>query len=71
MLLWVLSGLAGGFFYSLGPSYIYEIVPDDVKSTAQTVNAMDLTLVSIVGSAVGGYVIEHWGVNVLTAGAEC
>lgn len=62
----VLSGLAGGFFYSLGPSYIFEIVPAEVVNTAQTLNAMDLTLVSIIGSAVGGVVIEHWGVHAMT-----
>lgn len=62
----ILSGLAGGFFYSLGPLYIYEIVPSNVKSTAQTINAMGLTLVGIVGSAIGGFVIDVWGINVMT-----
>lgn len=62
----VLSGLAGGFFYSLGPSYIFEIVPAGVVNTAQTLNAMDLTFVSIVGSAVGGVVIKNWGVHTMT-----
>lgn len=62
-----LSGLAGGFFYSLGPSYIFEIVPGRVVHMAQTLNAMDLTLMSIVGSAVGGVVIKNWGVRTLTA----
>lgn len=62
----VLSGLAGGFFHSLGPSYIFEIVHPEVVNTAQTLNAMDLTLVSIVGSAVGGIVIERWEIHTMT-----
>lgn len=64
----ILSGLAGGFYYSLGPSYIYEIIHSNVKSTAQTINAMGLTLVSIVGSAVGGFVIDTWGISTMTTG---
>lgn len=62
----LLSGLAGGFFYSLGPSYIYEIVPEEVVNTAQTMNAMDLTVVSIIGSAVGGVAIRNWGIHTVT-----
>ena len=62
----LLSGLAGGFFYSLGPSYIYEIVPPEVVNTAQTFNAMNLTVVSIIGTAIGGIVIEAWGASTLT-----
>ncbi len=64
----VLSGLAGGFFYSLGPSYIFEIVPKEVMNTAQTMNAMDLTIASILGSLIGGYVIKSWGIHALTTG---
>ncbi len=64
----ILSGLAGGFFYSLGPSYIFEIVSKEVVTTAQTINAMNLTFVSIIGSAVGGYVIRRWGIHALTTG---
>lgn len=67
----VLSGLAGGFFYSLGPSYIFEIVSPEVVHTAQTLNAMDLTLVSIVGSALGGAVIDRWGVHAMTTFCGC
>lgn len=62
----LLSGLAGGFFYSLGPSYIYEIVPGEIVNTAQTMNAMDLTIVSIIGSAVGGVAIQNWGIHTVT-----
>lgn len=62
----VLSGAAGGIFYSLGPSYIYEIVPEEVRNTAQACNAMNMTIVSIVGSLIGGYVINIWGIHTLT-----
>lgn len=67
-LVMVLSGLAGGFFYSLGPSYIYQIVEPETVNTAQAFNAMDLTAVSIVGSALGGTIIRQWGVHTLTTG---
>ncbi|MBC5689522.1 MFS transporter [Mediterraneibacter sp. NSJ-55] len=65
----VFSGLAGGFFYSLGPSYIFEIVPKEVITTAQTINAMNLTFVSIIGSVAGGFVIRRWGIHTLTTGS--
>lgn len=64
----VLSGLAGGFAYSLGPSYIYEIVPKEVVSTAQSCNAMILTITGIAGSAAGGYIIREWGIYTFTTG---
>lgn len=64
----VLSGAAGGIFYSLGPSYIYEIVPGEVRNTAQSLNAMNMTIISIVGSLIGGYVINIWGIHALTTG---
>lgn len=63
-----LSGIAGGLSYSIGPSYIFEIVPKEVKSRAQSLNAMNLTFIGIIGTAVGGYVIDHKGVNFLTTG---
>lgn len=63
----ILSGLAGGFFYSLGPSYIFEIVPEEIVNTAQALNAMDLTIVSIIGSAAGGAAIKNWGVHNVTS----
>lgn len=68
VLIIVLSGLAGGFTYSLGPSYIYEIVPEEVSATAQACNAMMMTLVSIIGTAAGGYIINLWGIHALTTG---
>lgn len=68
LLIMVLSGLAGGFTYSLGPGYIYEIVPEEVSATAQSCNAMMMTLVSIIGTAAGGYIISQWGIHALTTG---
>lgn len=68
LLIMVLSGLAGGIAYSLGPSYIYEIVPKEVVSTAQSCNAMILTITGIIGSAAGGYIIRVWGIYTFTTG---
>lgn len=68
LLIMVLSGAAGGLSYSIGPSYIYEIVPKEVKSRAQSLNAMNLTLMGIIGTAIGGVVIDYEGVNFLTTG---
>ena len=68
LMLMAFSGLAGGLYYSLGPYYIYEIIDPKVANTAQAINAMDLTLVSIIGSAVGGIVIAKWGIHALTTG---
>lgn len=62
----VISGLAGGFFYSLGPSYVFEIVHPSVVNTAQTINTMNLMLVSVVGSALGGVAIEAYGIHAVT-----
>ena len=62
------SGLAGGIFYSMGPSYIYEVSDPQVRNTAQSLGAVTLSLTGIAGTALGGSVIEKAGIHALTNG---
>lgn len=66
LVIMALSGLAGGIFYSMGPQYVYRIVPEQMKSTAQTLSAVTMSCVAILGSFIGGAVIESYGVEALT-----
>lgn len=61
-----LSGLAGGIFYSIGPSYIHKVVSSSVRNTAQSLGAASLSLTGIIGTAIGGTVIEFAGIHTLT-----
>lgn len=63
-----LSGLAGGIFYSIGPGYIHKVVAPSVRNTAQSLGAASLAFTGIMGTAVGGNVIEFAGIHTLTNG---
>lgn len=67
----VLSGLAGGVFYSIGPDYLRSIVSPAVQNTAQSLNGVMMSLVSIVGTLAGGMVITRYGVQALTFACGC
>lgn len=64
----VFSGLAGGISYSIGPSYIYEIVPKSLNNTAQSLAAVSMCLISVIGASAGGFVIQKYGIITLTNG---
>lgn len=67
-LIMVLSGLAGGIFYSAGPNYVHEIVSPVVQNTAQTMCGMSMAIMGIIGTSIGGIVIERYGIQTLTTG---
>lgn len=62
------SGLAGGVFYSMGPSYIHSLVPERLQNTAQSMAAMVTTFTAVLGSYLGGVLIQRFGVLTLTRG---
>lgn len=58
----VLQGVTFVLFYVGAMQYLYAIVPEQWKSTGQTVLTVLFFGVSgIVGSSIGGWVIEAWG----------
>lgn len=63
----LLSGVGGGLYYGLGASYVLQIVDHRAASTAMALLGMVKAAVSIVGSAVGGTVIDRYGVTTLTS----
>lgn len=65
----VLQGVTFVLFYVGAMQYLYAIVPDEWKSTGQTMLTVLFFGVSgIVGSSVGGWVIEEWGGRTLYEG---
>ncbi len=67
----VLSGLAGGIYYSMGPVYIHEIVDPAVKNTAQSISGMSMAATGIIGTLIGGKAIEAYGISTLTTACGC
>lgn len=58
----VLQGLTFVLFYVGAMQYLYAIVPEQWKSTGQTMLTVLFFGVSgIVGSSIGGWIIEAWG----------
>jgi PPP family 3-phenylpropionic acid transporter len=66
----VLSGLAGGIFYSMGPSYVHEIVAPEVRNSAQALSGVIMSVTGIVGTLSGGCIIDAYGVQTLTTGCS-
>ncbi|MFD0674048.1 MFS transporter [Cohnella sp. GCM10027633] len=65
----VLQGVTFVLFYVGAMQYLYSIVPDEWKSTGQTMLTVLFFGVSgIVGSSIGGWVIEEWGGRTLYEG---
>lgn len=65
-LIMVPSGLASGIHFGVAPNYIYEIVDDNVRNTCQTINGTCTAIVSIVGTLIGGLVVDKYGIFTLT-----
>ncbi|WP_158602426.1 MFS transporter [Cohnella endophytica] len=58
----VFQGFTFVIFYVGAMQYLYRIVPEQWKSTGQTVlTATFFSVSGIIGSTVGGWVIEHFG----------
>lgn len=64
-----LTGAAGGLYYGLNANYIFEIVDRRAAGTAMSLAAVVHSLIGVVGAALGGRIIERYGVLTLTTGA--
>ena len=62
------TGLAGGMFYGIGANYVFKIVDHRAASTAMAILGLTKSLVSMLGSGVGGKIIDQYGVLTLTTG---
>jgi MFS family permease len=60
------TGLAGGMFYGIGANYVFKIVDHRAASTAMAVLGLTKSLVAMLGSGVGGQIIDRFGVLTLT-----
>ncbi|MBQ6799103.1 MAG: MFS transporter [Oscillospiraceae bacterium] len=60
------SGLSGGFFYGLGTSYTFQIVDHRAGGTAMSVLGLANAIVGVLGSGLGGMIIDRFGVLTLT-----
>ena len=65
------TGLAGGMFYGIGANYVFKIVDHRAASTAMAILGLTKSLVAMLGSGVGGRIIEKYGVLTLTTGVGC
>ena len=62
-------GIAGGIFFCVGTNYVFDIVDRRATATALSVVSVILSLVGVAGAAVGGMMIEKFGVFALTTTA--
>ena len=62
------TGIAGGMFYGIGANYVFKIVDHRAASTAMAILGLTKSLVAMLGSGVGGQIIEKYGVLTLTTG---
>lgn len=66
LLVTLLSGVAGGFYYGIGANYVFKIVDRRAAGTAMSVLGVVKALIGILGNGLGGVVIDRWGVISLT-----
>lgn len=66
MLVTLLSGVAGGFYYGLGANYVFKIVDRRAAGTAMAVLGVVRSLIGVFGTGFGGDIIERYGVTTLT-----
>ena len=62
------TGLAGGMFYGIGANYVFKVVDHRAASTAMAILGLTKSLVAMLGSGVGGKIIDQFGVLTLTTG---
>jgi len=62
------SGLSGGMFYGFGNNYVFQIVDRRAASTAMAVLGVAKSLSGVIGSGIGGQIIDRFGVTTLTSG---
>lgn len=62
----ILSGVAGGLFYSMGPTYLRFLVPADLKNSAHMMAGAAQCTVAIAGTLYAGMLIENSGISAMT-----
>lgn len=66
MTMMLIAGTLWGFMMAINvsvlPGYIHSLVPKEYSATAQTLSGTAVMLFSIIGSAVGGYLIKGIGI---------
>ena len=58
-----LHGLGGGLFIASASNYIFQLAPDGLKATAQTIFGAVNTVGAIIGSLIGGALMDAIGVQ--------
>jgi len=62
------SGLSGGMFYGFGHNYVFQILDRRASGTAMAVLGVAKSLVGVIGTGLGGRIIDAYGVTTLTTG---
>lgn len=57
------QGLGGGLHIAAGSNYVATLSPDNLKATAQTLNGSMVSLSGILGSLIGGFLINSYGIR--------
>ena len=58
-----LHGISNGLFMACATNYIFAITPDQAKASAQTIAGALTSVASIIGSFIGGMLIDKFGAN--------
>ena len=64
MLICLLQGTAGGLHIAAGSNYVATLAPENLKATAQTLNASMMSVAGIIGNAAGGIIIGVLGIRI-------
>ena len=59
----MLQGLASGIDVGLGSAYIFALAPDELKSTAHLMSYAMAYLANMLGSLLGGFIVDLMGVR--------
>ena len=59
----VLHGIGNGLMIPSGSSYMFQLAPENLKATAQTVLASMTAIAGIIGASLGGAIIMRMGVH--------
>ena len=70
LLVGILQGLGGGLNIAAGSNYVATLSPEDLKATAQTVNAAMVSLAGMIGNLAGGFLIEAAGIRMFYRGCS-
>ena len=63
ILVTMLQGLASGIDVGLGSAYIFALAPDELKSTAHLMSYAMAYLANMLGSLLGGFIVDLMGVR--------